>query len=146
MMAASEREFVGYGKDYPRISWPDDAQIAINLVVNFEEGSERTPLYGDPLGEPTSEGFSRVREVRDLRHESHFDYGTRRAFWRLMEIFDRYDVKISFNACAMALERNPVLAREITALGHEPFSHGYRWIPSYSLTREEEREHIRKAV
>ena len=145
-MARIPREFVGYGKERPKIAWPDGARIALSLVVNYEEGSERTPLYGDPQTDPMTEGFVVGRDVRNLHNESFFDYGPRVAFWRLLELFGRYGVPVTFYACAVALERNPENARAITAHGHEPCSHGYRWLPSYSLTVDEEREHIRKAV
>ncbi len=145
-MIGTDREFIGYGKDYPRIVWPDEAQLAVSIVVNFEEGSERTPLYGDSAVDPMSEGFVVPPGPRDLRRESFFDYGTRVAYWRLLDIFHAYDVKVTFNACGMALENSPAAAAEMTARGHEPMSHGYRWLPSFSLTLEEEREHVRKAV
>lgn len=140
------RDFIGYGKDRPRIEWPDGARIAISLVVNYEEGSERTPLYGDPTTDPMTEGFGVGRGFRDLSNESFYDYGTRVAFWRLLDLFDIHAVPVTFYACAVALEQNVEAARAITARGHEPCSHGYRWLPSYGLTIEEEREHIRKAV
>jgi len=145
-MSTLMRDFVGFGKEYPKIAWPNNAQIAISLVVNFEEGSERTPLYGDQAAEPIGEGFLVEPGRRDVRNESLYDYGSRVGFWRLMNIFGKYDVKVTFFACAMALERNPAAAREITAQGHEPCSHGYRWLLSYLLSRQEERDHIRKAV
>jgi peptidoglycan/xylan/chitin deacetylase (PgdA/CDA1 family) len=140
------RELVGYGKDRPRIAWPDGARLALSLVVNYEEGSERSPLYGDPATEPMTEGFGVPRGHRDLHNESFYDYGTRVAFWRMLALFEAYRVPVTFYACAMALEQNPEAARAITASGHEPCSHGWRWLPSYSLTVEEEREHIRRAV
>ena len=144
--ANSPREFIGYGKDRPRIVWPDDARIAISLVVNYEEGSERTPLYGDSATDPMTEGFGVAPGHRDLHNESFYEYGTRVAFWRMLDLFDRYRVPVTFYACAVALEQNLEAARAITAHGHEPCSHGYRWLPSYRLTPDEEREHIRKAV
>jgi peptidoglycan/xylan/chitin deacetylase (PgdA/CDA1 family) len=146
MLADVPREFVGYGKDRPVVVWPGGARIAISLVVNYEEGSERTPLYGDSTTDPMTEGFAAGQRHRQLHNESFFDYGTRVAFWRLLEVFDAYAVPVTFYACAVALEQNPEAARAITAHGHEPCSHGYRWLPSYSLTADEEREHVRKAV
>lgn len=145
-MPITSRNFVGYGRSYPSIHWPDDARVAISLVVNFEEGSERTPLYGDSTTDAVNEGFGGTLATRNLRSESFFDYGTRRAFWRLLDIFDRFQVKVTYNACAMALANNPVAARAITEHGHEPCSHGYRWLPLYTLTESEQREHIRRAV
>ena len=146
MMSTRAREFKGYGKSYPQIAWPGGARIAVSLVVNFEEGSERTPLVGDEVPEGSGDGFLVQGKRRDVRNESSFDYGSRRGFWRLMNIFDRHDVKVTFFVCAMALELNPDAARQITARGHEACSHGYRWIPAYFQDRDEERESIRRAV
>lgn len=141
------RDLIGYGKDYPKIRWPNNARIAINLVVNFEEGSERSPLYGDETPETwQGEAFLVEAGRRDLRFESTYDYGSRVGVWRFLNIFDEYDVKATFSVGARALELNPVAAREITARGHEPLSHGYKWMPLYVLSLDEEREYLRKAV
>lgn len=145
-MVTQPRDLVGYGKDYPRIAWPNGARIAISFVINFEEGSERSPLLGDPVADPTGEAFAVPAGQRRLINESLFEYGARVGFWRLVDIFDRYDVKITAFACGMALELNPEAAREITARGHEAASHGYRWAPGGFRSREEERDYIRRAV
>jgi allantoinase len=81
-----------------------------------------------------------------LRYESTFDYGSRVGVWRFLDLFDKFDVKVTFSICARALEKNPIVAAEITARGHEPQSHGYLWMPLGNLTRERQREHIQKAV
>jgi peptidoglycan/xylan/chitin deacetylase (PgdA/CDA1 family) len=139
------RDFVGYGPRRPDVVWPEKARVAISLVLNFEEGAERTPLYGDNVV-IAGEG-NVVDEVRrDLQGESIFDYGSRIAFWRLMDLFDRYEVKATVFGCGMALEQNPGAAREFVARGHEPVAHGYRYAPMYTFTRDQEREQIRKAV
>lgn len=140
------REFIGYGRDCPPIRWPGGARVAVSLVVNFEEGSERTPLNGDATAEPSGEGYAVPSGYRDLRAESIFDYGSRVGFWRLLEIFERQRVKATYFICANALELNPEAGREITACGHEPACHGYRWLPTYSLGEEEERRHMAMAV
>ena len=145
-MYAVKRDFVGYGNDYPKIEWPNGARIAVSLVVNFEEGSEKTPLNGDEFPEGSGDGFTVKGRRRDVRNESAFDYGTRRGFWRLMDIFDKHGVKITVFGCAMALELNRDASRAVVDAGHEIISHGYRWIPHYELTRDEEREHIRRAA
>ena len=145
-MLTSERDLVGYGEEFPQIKWPGGARIAISLVINIEEGSELNPLLGDPGAEPTGEAFPDALGQRRLINESLFEYGSRVGFWRLLEILDKNDVKATANACGMALEMNPEMAREITARGHEAASHGYRWCPTSMDTKEEEREEIRKAV
>jgi peptidoglycan/xylan/chitin deacetylase (PgdA/CDA1 family) len=145
-MLTSGRDLVGYGEEYPRIKWPGGARIAISLVINFEEGSEMSPLIGDAVAEPTGEAFPDPAGQRRLINESLFEYGSRRGFWRLLEIFDKYEVKVTSSSCAVALEMNPESAKEITARGHESASHGYRWAIPAIPTRDEERELIRKAV
>ena len=145
-MATSERDLIGYGEEFPQIKWPGGARIAISLVINFEEGSEMSPVVGDPIAEPTGEAFPDAPGQRRLINESLYEYGSRVGYWRLLEILDRNGVKCTVNGCGMALEMNPELAREITARGHEPASHGYRWCPASMDTKDEEREEIRKAV
>jgi len=146
-MTNQVRDFVGYGKDYPRITWPGGARIAVAMVVNYEEGAERSLVYGDDPPK-TWEGESFLVEAgrRDLRYESTFDYGGRVGVWRLLDLFDKFGVKVTFSICARALEKNPIAAAEITARGHEPQGHGYLWMPIGSLTREQQREHIKSAV
>ncbi len=146
-MPDAQRDFVGYGNQLPSIKWPDGARIAVSLVVNFEEGSERSPFYGDETPE-TWEGEAFLVEAgrRDLRFESTYDYGSRVGIWRLLNIFDELGIKTTFSVGARALELNPVAAAEITARGHEPLSHGYLWAPLYVLSRDEQRVQIQKAV
>lgn len=140
------RDFVGYGENPPKVRWPTDARVAISLVVNFEEGAERSPIYGDESMEPGGEGFAVPPGFRDLRAETAFSYGTRCGFWRLVEIFERQGTPATFFICGAALERNPRMGRVITERGHEPTSHGYRWLPAYLLSREQERDDLRRNV
>lgn len=141
-----ERDFVGYGKRKPRVVWPEGARVAVSLVVNYEEGSERSYAFGDGMNETLGETQNRLDPIRDLGLESMYEYGSRAGFWRLMEVFDRHQVKVTFFACGVALEKNPEAAREITAQGHEPCSHGYRWAEHFRMDRAEEKEQIRLAV
>lgn len=138
---------IGYGKNLPKVEWPNNARIAVNIAVNYEAGSERSIEYGDEgpetFGEFPAYG---APPKRDLAIESIFEYETRVAIWRLLALFDKYDVKVTFFAVAKTLERNPEAAREIVKRGHEICSHGYRWIEHFTMSREEERESIRKAI
>ncbi len=141
------RDFVGYGPNPPVVEWPGDARVAVSVVVNYEEGSEYSTLDGDPAGETMGEAPSPVPAgERDLANESFFEYGSRAGVWRILNILDQYDVKATFYCCALALERNPEVGPEIIRRGHEIFGHGYRWEEYYKMSREEEREAIRKAV
>jgi allantoinase len=139
------RDLVGYNGKPPAVTWPGGAKIAISLVVNYEEGSEKA--VGD--GDPTGEGGAMVawpEGQRDLALESLYEYGSRAGFWRLMDIFDELDVKCTFYACAVALERNRDAAKLMRGNGHDVMSHGWRWEDHRALTRDEEREHIRMAI
>ena len=144
---ATQRDFIGYGRNVPQIRWPGGARIAVSLVVNYEEGSEYSLLDGDDHHESNNEVPSPIPAgQRDLYNESFFEYGSRVGVWRLLDMFDRHQVKSTFYCCAHALERNPDLAREITARGHEPCGHGYRWAEVHRMTREEEAEDMREAM
>jgi peptidoglycan/xylan/chitin deacetylase (PgdA/CDA1 family) len=140
-----ERDFVGYGRNVPKVTWPGDARIAVNFAVNYEEGAERSVPDGDPVADGGEIAYP-MDGHRDLANESNFEYGSRVGVWRLLDIFAAHGVPTTFLACARALERNPELGRELTARGHEPCSHGYRWDEHFRMTPEEERESIRKAV
>lgn len=146
-VTAGIRDFVGYGRTPPRAPWPNGARIAISLVVNYEEGSERAIPDGDPVAEDLAES-ARVQAPgqRDLAMESMFEYGSRVGVWRLLEIFDRHEVPATLFACAVAVERNPELARYLAEAPHEVCSHGYRWEDVSTLGEAGEREHIRLAV
>ncbi len=142
-----QRDFVGYGMHPPVARWPGGARIAVQVVVNYEEGAEYSLLDGDPHREPTGDTASPIPlDQRDLLNESFFEYGSRVGVWRLLDLLDRHAIKCTFLACGLALERNPEVAREITRRGHEPAGHGYRWEEYHKMSRDHEREAIRKAV
>jgi peptidoglycan/xylan/chitin deacetylase (PgdA/CDA1 family) len=142
-----ERDFVGYGNKLPKVEWPNKARIAISIVVNYEEGSEYSLAFGDKIQESSKEYPKSVPEgVRDLTNESVYEYGARAGFWRLMRIFKKHNVSVTFFVCAVALERNLEAARAIAEAGYEVCSHGYRWEEPFRMTEEEERISIRKAV
>lgn len=127
--------------------WPGDAQLAMSLVVNVEEGAEYSPREGDKHPEPVDElGISLRRPVRNLGNESSYRYGIRAGAPRVMALLERYGVKATITAAAVALERAPELARAIVAGGHEVCAHGYRWIHQFPMDEDAEREFIRKAV
>ena len=140
------RDLGGYGRQYPTIRWPDSSRIAVSVVVHFEEGAERTPLEGDAHPELGNQPVAGAETRRNLATESAYEYGTRRGFWRLLEILEKNDVKATFFCSGQALEKNPIAAQEITANGHEACGHGYRWLPSYEFSRQEEKVQIRRAV
>jgi len=145
------RDFVGYGPTPPIVQWPDGARLVVNLVINYEEGAEYSiPDDGvnDSWGEYT---FQYGPEIRDLGTEMHFEYGSRVGIWRLCRLFDHYKIPVTFAACALALERNPPFCEWLRAREHDILGHGYRWYGpdntiGANMTREAEREEIRRAV
>jgi peptidoglycan/xylan/chitin deacetylase (PgdA/CDA1 family) len=146
-MSASSRDFLGYGKALPKVKWPNGARLAVTFAINYEAGGERSVAFGDQgpetFGEFPAYG---TPPKRDLAIESVFEYETRVAIWRILRVFNKYAAKTTFFATAKTLETNPDAAKEIVKRGHEICSHGYRWIEHFTLTRDEEREVIRKAV
>jgi peptidoglycan/xylan/chitin deacetylase (PgdA/CDA1 family) len=143
------RDFVGYGPTPPHANWPGGARIAVNFVINFEEGSE--PSWDtDGFSEG---GLTEAASVdpgmagrRDLGAESMFEYGSRVGWWRLHRIFTRYRVPVTLFACAKALEANPPAAETIRATDWDICGHGYRWIKHFELDEAEERRQIAAAV
>lgn len=145
----SSRDFVGYGSHLPKVIWPGNAQIAINFALNYEEGSERNILDGDDQSEDYLADWPNLTAVlnkRSLSSESLFEYGSRAGIWRLLALFDRYDLPLTIFATGLSLERNYELAEKLKSSPHEVAGHGYRWI-NYSLLDEKvEREHIEKTL
>ena len=143
----TERDFIGYGKTPPVVRWPNGAQIAISVVVNYEEGSEYSLLDGDSTHEVNNEVPSPVPlNQRDLANESFFEYGSRVGVWRILKILDEYSIPASFFSCALALERNPTVGPAIVSAGHEVVGHGNRWEEYYLLGKEDEKLAIETAV
>lgn len=137
------RDFVGYGPKPPRVIWPNNASLALSIAVNYEEGSEYSKQLGDTRQEGMTEvAYSMAEQYRDLGAESMYEYGSRAGVWRLLRLFDDYDVKVTFYAAAIALEANPEVGQWIARSGHEPCSHGWRWEEVWLLDREEERRRL----
>jgi peptidoglycan/xylan/chitin deacetylase (PgdA/CDA1 family) len=146
-MPGPERDLVGYGRSLPTGEWPGGAHLAVNVVVNYEEGSERSLAAGDPDQETGTEwGAYPVGRERNLAMESMYEYGSRVGIWRILEQLDRCEVAATFFACAVAVAANPELAAAIAASRHDVVCHGYRWEEVFRLSEDEEREHMRMAV
>jgi peptidoglycan/xylan/chitin deacetylase (PgdA/CDA1 family) len=145
-VAGPRRDFVGYGPDPPDFRWPDGSRVAVNIVVNYEEGAE-LDLLEDGVNDTWGE-YSTIVEPpwRDLGTETHFEFGSRVGVWRLARMFDEYEVEVSFGACAVALERNPPLCDWLRTRNHEVLGHGYRWTDDWKLDRDEERRRLRLAI
>lgn len=140
------RELVGYGEHPPQVRWEGDAKVAVQIVINYEEGSEKTFAMGDGTNDILYELPFALEGQRDLAVESMYEYGTRAGIWRLLRVFDGAGIPVTFFAAAVALERNPAVAEKLARRGDEAAGHGYRWSNHFEMDRETEREAIRRAI
>jgi len=142
------RDLVGYGAKPPHARWPGGARIAVQFVLNYEEGAESSVLHGDPAAETfLSEivGAPPYR-ARHMSMESLYEYGARAGVWRVLRLFRERRLPLTIFAVGMALERNPAVAEALVADGHEVASHGWRWISYQDIDEATEREHMARAV
>jgi putative urate catabolism protein len=143
------RDLVGYGAHPPHPRWPGDARIAVQFVVNYEEGAENCVLHGDAASETFLSDIVRAQPVAGARHmnmESLYEYGSRAGFWRLMRIFAARGVRFTCFGVGMALLRNPAAVRAMLDAGHEIASHGWRWIDYQHVPEAVERADLAHAI
>ncbi len=142
------RDFVGYADRPPTVRWPGNAAIAVNFVINYEEGSEYSIGNGDGRSETALIEVNAPRVPagdRDLASESMYEYGSRVGFWRLHKLFTERGLPATVFAAAMALDRNPEVTAAIARTDWDLVAHGYRWVEHYRLDEATEREHIARA-
>jgi putative urate catabolism protein len=139
---------IGYGRTPPRADWPQDSRIALQFVLNYEEGGENNVLHGDPGSEQfLSEIIAApAYPARHMSMESIYEYGSRAGVWRLLREFESRGLPLTVFAVAMALQRNPSLATELVRLDHEIACHGLRWIHYQDVAEAVEREHMQQAL
>ena len=144
------RNMIGYGAIQPEVKWPNNARLALQIVLNYEEGGESNILHGDDSSEAfLSEiiGASPIKGSRNMNMESIYEYGSRRGFWRLYEIFSKnFKIPITIFAVAMALKRNNEICAAIKESKFEVASHGYRWIDYQNINKDIEREHMKLSI
>ncbi|MBB3039500.1 allantoinase PuuE [Hoyosella altamirensis] len=142
------RDLIGYGKKPPDPQWPGGAKVAVQFVLNYEEGGENSVLDGDAGSETFLSDivFAQSYPDRHMSMESLYEYGSRAGVWRILRIFERRGLPLTVFAVARALERNPEAAAAFGELGHEIASHGLRWISYQQLDPEIERAHMAEAV
>lgn len=143
------RNLVGYGQNPPHPQWKDQARIAVQFVINYEEGGENCVLHGDPASEAfLSEivGAAPFQGMRHMNMESCYEYGSRAGFWRLYRMFTSRGIPVTVYGVAMALERNPEAVAAMKAADWEMASHGYRWIEYKDFSEAAEREHLKLAI
>jgi putative urate catabolism protein len=149
MDKAYPRDLVGYAGAPPQAAWPGGARIAVQFVLNYEEGGENSTLHGDEGAEAFLSdmvGAAPVIGARNMAMESLYEYGSRAGFWRLHRLFTERGLPLTVFGVAMAMERNPAAVDAMMKAGWEIASHGYRWINYQSVPAQIEAEHIRKAI
>jgi len=143
------RDLVGYGRNPPQPNWPNQARVAVQFVINYEEGGESCILHGDSSSETfLSEivGADPLLGLRHLNMESCYEYGSRAGFWRLHRLFSDRQIPVTVYGVAMALDRNPEAVAAMIEADWEIASHGYRWIDYKFFGEAEEREHLQRAI
>ncbi len=142
------RDLVGYGRTPPNADWPGNARVAVQFVLNYEEGGERCVLHGDPESETFLSEIIGAQAFpnRHLSMESIYEYGSRVGVWRILQEFERRRLPLTVFGVSMALARHPDVTAAFGELGHEIACHGLRWISYQSADRELERRHLHEAV
>lgn len=143
------RDLIGYGRTPPHPHWPGEARIAVQFVVNYEEGGESCVLDGDTASESLLSEIVGARPwpgQRNLNMESIYEYGARAGFWRLWRLFTARSMPVTVYGVALAMARNPEAVAAMKEAGWEIASHGLRWLEYKDFSEEEEREHIRECV
>ncbi len=138
------RDLIGYGRNPPHARWPANARIAVQFVLNYEEGAENSVLHGDPASETFLSEIvgAQAFEMRHLSMESMYEYGSRVGVWRILREFEARGLPLTVFGTAMALQRHPEAAAAMLELGHEIACHGWRWIHHQHMAEAEERRHI----
>ncbi len=145
MQSDYPRDLVGYGRNPPQAYWPGNARVAVQFVLNYEEGGENCVLHGDPASEQFLSEIvgAAAYPDRHLSMESIYEYGSRVGVWRILREFERRGLPMTIFGVSMALERHPELTAAFKELGHEIACHGWRWIHYQNTPEEVEREHMR---
>lgn len=142
------RDLIGYGKTPPQAAWPGGARLALQFVMNYEEGGENCVLDGDAASEQFLSEIigAEAYRARHMSMESMYEYGSRVGVWRILREFERHGLPLTVFGIGLALERNPDVARAFVQLGHEIACHGYRWIHYQSVPEDVERDHMQRCV
>jgi allantoinase len=142
------RDLIGYGNKPPHADWPGNARIAVQFVLNYEEGGENNILHGDSGSEQfLSEIIGAPSyQARHMSMESIYEYGSRAGVWRILNEFEQRGLPLTIFGIAMALQRHPELTKTFVDLGHEIACHGLRWIHYQDIDEATERDHMQKAI
>ena len=142
------RDLIGHGRTPPHANWPGQARIAVQFVLNYEEGSENCVLHGDPASETFLSEIvgAPAFEARHLSMESMYEYGSRAGVWRILREFEKRALPLTVFGVAMALQRHPELTHALTEQGHEIACHGWRWVHHQHMGEAQERSHVEIAT
>jgi len=142
------RNMIGYGSKKFKIEWPNKARLALQIVLNYEEGAENSILNGDKYSETFLSEIIGAKPIkgRHVNMESLYEYGSRRGFWRLHELFQKKKIPITIFGVGMALEKNPDVCRAIKKANYEVASHGWRWIDYQNIKKSVEKKHMQLAI
>lgn len=143
------RDLIGYGRTPPHAAWPGGARIAVQCVLNYEEGAEANVLDGDHASEIFLSDIPNAAPVQGARHmsmEQIYEYGARAGVWRLLRLFERYGLPLTIFGVALAMQRNPAVVDAFLEAGHEIASHGWRWINYQHVPEEQERADLERAI
>ena len=142
------RDMLGYGQKLPKVKWPNNAKLALQIVLNYEEGSENCVLHGDKTSEVFLSEIIGAQPVkgRHINMESLYEYGSRRGFWRIHDLFQEKKIPITIFGVGMALEKNLEVCRAIKKSDYEVASHGWRWIDYQKVPRSTEKKHMQMAI
>ncbi len=142
------REMIGYGKKNIKVKWPKNAKLALQFVLNYEEGAESNILHGDKYSETFLSEIIGAKAIkgRNLNMESIYEYGSRRGFWRIHDLFIKKKIPLTIFGVGMALERNKDVCIAIKKAGHEIASHGWRWIDYQNITKTREKKDMQLAI
>jgi len=142
------RNMVGYGSKKFKVVWPNNAKLALQIVLNYEEGAENCVLHGDKHSETFLSEIIGAQPIkgRHINMESFYEYGSRRGFWRLHKLFTEKKIPITIFGVAMALERNPEICKAIKKGDYEVASHGWRWIDYQNIKKSVEKKHMELSI
>ena len=148
MPKKNTRDMIGYGSKGVKIVWPNNARIAVQIVLNYEEGAENCVLNGDKNSEIFLSEIIGAKPIkgRHINMESLYEYGSRAGFWRLHKLFQENNIPITVFGVGMALEKNPDICKAIKDVGYEVASHGWRWIDYQNIKKSEEKKHMKLAI
>ena len=142
------RNMIGYGSKEPKVVWPNNAKLALQIVLNYEEGAENNVLHGDKHSETFLSEIIGAQAIKDrhINMESMYEYGSRRGFWRLHKLFQEKKIPVTIFGVAMALERNPEVCEAIKNGDYEVASHGWRWIDYQKVKKNAEKKDMKLAI